>query len=151
MLDIRAALAEVGVISSNLVTLFKAGKGVPDILNRISGIPVNLQATLLIYFDGVRSATISNRGKMDGHYDTKIFDLPLHNKCAHRRNTLKVTSKNTIGPATMYLHEIEVDGGMDWRTAEEKWLPKAGQADEGIYVSKEVAFFCCFFFVHKFY
>jgi hypothetical protein len=51
----------------------------------------------------------------------------------------------------MYLHEIEVDGGMDWRTAEEKWLPKAGQADEGIYVSKEVAFFCCFFFVHKFY
>ncbi|XP_046460001.1 protein strawberry notch-like [Daphnia pulex] len=141
--DIRAALAEVGVISSNLqqlVTLFKAGKGVPDILNRISGIPVNLQATLLIYFDGVRSATISNRGKMDGHYDTKIFDLQLHNKCAHRRKALKVTSKNTIGPATMYLHEIEVDGGMDWRTAEEKWFPKAGQADEGIYVSKEVLF-----------
>ncbi len=136
MLDIRAALTKVGLVSSNILPLTK--DGVPDILNRISGIPVDHQATLLQYFNGVQSK-ISNRGKMDRHNCTKILDLHLHNKSVHRRNVLKVTSKNTIGPDKIYLHEIEVDDGMDWRTAEEKWLPKSGrQSDEGIYVSKDV-------------
>jgi hypothetical protein len=83
---------------------------------------------------------ISNQEKMDGDNGVKILHLGF-NKCVHYRKVLKLTSqtsKNPIAPAKIDLHEIEVDGGMDWRTAEEKWLPKSGQADEGIYLSKKV-------------
>jgi hypothetical protein len=137
MLDIKAALTELGLASSNILPLIN--DGVPEMLNRILGIPVDLQANLLEYCNCVRSM-ISNQEKMDGDNGVKILHLGF-NKCVHHRKVLKLTyqtSKNPIAPAKIDLHEIEVDGGMDWRTAEEKWLPKSGQADEGIYLSKEV-------------
>lgn len=146
MLDIKAALTELGLVSSNILPLINDA-GVPEILNRILGIPVDLQATLLEYCNCVRSM-ISNQEKLEGDSGVKILDLGF-NKCVNHRKVLKLTSKtskNPIAPAKIDIHEIEVDSGMNWRTAKEKWLPKSGQADEGIYLSKMV--FIGFFFVN---
>ena len=129
---------EVGLTSSNVQFPTKVEARVTEILNRILGTPVELQAQLLQYFIDVQS-TISYRTKIDHHNYMKILDLGI-NKCVYRTKLLRFTSKNPIAsmlPAKIELHEFEVDGGMSWKTLEEKWLSKF-EEHEGFYLSKEV-------------
>jgi hypothetical protein len=102
--DAKVGLKNVGITDSNdiNVTVF---------LNRLLGIPVDLQKILFLYFTEIL-ASIENRAKENGNFDLGILDLEFAPKKVQRKKTLKFTIRHSTGTADTFLQNFLVDKGI---------------------------------------
>ncbi|EFX76862.1 hypothetical protein DAPPUDRAFT_322034 [Daphnia pulex] len=104
--DAKVGLKNVGITDSNdiNVTVF---------LNRLLGMPVDLQKILFQYFTETL-ASIENRAKENGNFDLGILDLEFSPKKVQRKKTLKFTIRHSTGTADTFLQTFLIDKGISW-------------------------------------
>ncbi|EFX67393.1 hypothetical protein DAPPUDRAFT_302026 [Daphnia pulex] len=108
----------------------------PKFLNRILGVPVELQTRLYKYFTDTLSMTIHYAKTRSDFSAMGIVDIG-EGKYNHRTKLQIFTTDIATGSAAkIELHRFEFDWGMSWETAQEKWNSITG-ANEGFYLSNE--------------
>nr|XP_022905904.1 protein strawberry notch isoform X2 [Onthophagus taurus] len=139
--DVADALVGVGLIVNNesmpgMLTLDKDYNNMSKFLNRILGMPVDLQNRLFRYFTDTLAAIIS-QAKRSGRFDLGILDLGTSGENVKRVKTWMFLRKHATGTAPTELHTVHVERGMAWAEALDKWSELSG-AKEGFYVSHQV-------------
>ncbi|KAL5282206.1 sno family protein [Megaselia abdita] len=139
--DIAGALVGVGIIvnSENMpgvLSLDKDYNNISKFLNRILGMPVNLQNRLFKYFTDTLAAVIS-QAKRTGRFDMGILDLGAAGENVTRVKLMKFIRKHATGTAPAELHTIQVERGMIWQEAIDKWSDLISEK-EGFYVSHQL-------------
>ncbi|XP_031629195.1 protein strawberry notch-like [Contarinia nasturtii] len=102
-------------------------------LNRILGLPVKLQNHLFKYFTDTMDKLIDD-AKKAGKYDMGIMDMGNTNN-VKVLSTRTFNRKHATGIAPIELHTIEIDRGITFEEAEEKYA-KSNDQNEGFYISK---------------
>lgn len=138
--DVAAALVGVGLICNSetnpgVLTLDKDYTNISKFLNRILGMPVDLQNRLFQYFTDTLAAIVT-QAKKSGRYDLGILDLGASEEGVRRTRLYTFTTRHPTGTAKIELHTFEVERGMSWADAKAKWSLLIG-AHEGFYVSTE--------------
>jgi hypothetical protein len=135
-------LVGVGLITQNedmpgMLTVDKGYNDMSKFLNRILGMPVNLQNLLFKYFTDTLNSIIDS-AKRQGRYDQGILDVGL---TAEDRvdlvRTHQFMRKHATGKAKIELHVLNVERGLSWEGAQEKWEMLTG-SEEGFYLSQQV-------------
>jgi hypothetical protein len=103
-------------------------------LNRILGMPVELQNRLFQYFTDTLAAIIS-QAKRTGRFDLGILDVG--GEQVRRVKTVSFLRPHATGKATAELHTVHVERGLSFEEAVEKSLG-GGHKDEGFYLSHQV-------------
>ena len=139
--DVAVALVGVGIICNSesnpgVLTLDKDYTNISKFLNRILGMPVDLQNRLFQYFTDTLSAIVI-QAKKSGRYDMGILDLGSGQDDVRRTKLYSFTTRHPTGTAKIELHTFEVERGMSWDVAKEKWSVLFG-ANEGFYLSTDV-------------
>ncbi|KAF2894826.1 hypothetical protein ILUMI_11349 [Ignelater luminosus] len=139
--DIADALVGVGLIvnSENMpgvLSLDKDYNNMSKFLNRILGMPVDLQNRLFRYFTDTLAAIIT-QAKRTGRFDLGILDLGAAGENVKRVRTVTFLRKHATGTAPTELHTVHVERGMSWEEAMEKWAELTG-AKEGFYLSHQI-------------
>ncbi|KAF5281855.1 hypothetical protein FQR65_LT14499 [Abscondita terminalis] len=139
--DIADALVGVGLIvnSENMpgvLSLDKDYNNMSKFLNRILGMPVDLQNRLFRYFTDTLAAIIT-QAKRTGRFDLGILDLGAGGENVKRVKTWMFLRKHATGKAPTELHVVHVERGMSWDEAMEKWAELTG-AKEGFYLSHQI-------------
>ena len=144
MLDLTAALLDVGLFvhssGANLkMTLDNNFTWVNKFLNRIVGVPFDLQTRLFKYFTDILSANVI-QAKKSGRYKTRTLDLRcLTNVRSIELYTFIIQTDSAAEKLTIKIRSIEVDRGMSWMQAKNKWvLIKGHKPTGGFYLSKKV-------------
>ena len=165
--DIADGLVGVGLITQNedmpgMLTMDKGYNDMSKFLNRILGMPVKLQNLLFKYFtdtlnsiiDSVsKTSSISSlsskwlmtiiflfviKAKRSGRYDQGILDVGLTAEDqVELVRTHTFQRKHATGKAKIELHVLNVERGLSWDEATEKWAELTG-TDEGFYLSSQV-------------
>lgn len=135
------ALVGVGIICNSennpgVLSLDKDYANISKFLNRILGMPVELQNRLFQYFTDTLAAIVI-QAKKSGRYDMGILDLGSGEDEVRRTKLYTFTARHPTGTAKIELHTFEVERGMSWQVAKEKWSVLFG-AHEGFYISTEV-------------
>lgn len=124
----------------NWVTTDKSGasenvrsNNISKFLNRILGIPVQIQNYLFQYFTDTLAATISEAKRL-GRYDYGIQDLGARGEEVKLESVQKYSLKHATGMAPIELHTVTVDRGLSWADAVAK-LGDDANANEGFYVN----------------
>ncbi|EFX62986.1 LOW QUALITY PROTEIN: hypothetical protein DAPPUDRAFT_308752 [Daphnia pulex] len=142
--DISEALVSVGLIKKCALGTDWAPNAfpppynthLPKFLNRILGVPVELQTRLYKYFTDTLSMTIHYAKTRSDFSAMGIVDIG-EGKNIHRTKLQTFTTDIATGSAAkIELHRFEFDRGMSWETAQEKWNSITG-ANEGFYLSNE--------------
>ena len=146
--DVAVALVGVGIICNSesnpgVLTLDKDYTNISKFLNRILGMPVDLQNRLFQYFTDTLSAIVI-QAKKSGRYDMGILDLGSGQDDVRR--TKLYTFTDPTGTAKIELHTFDVDRGMSWEKAKEKTSDLLG---EGFYLSTDVNIYLVYLF-HSF-
>lgn len=141
LLDVSDALLGVGIIchsenNPEVRSLDKDYANISKFLNRILGMPVDLQNKLFKYFTDTLAAIVI-QAKKAGRYDMGILDLGSNEDDVRRTKVYTFTTRHPTGTAKIELHTFGVERGMSWETAKERWSVLFG-AQEGFYVSTEV-------------
>merc|ERR1712223_698847 len=140
--DIADGLVGVGLITQDqdnpgVLTLDKGYNDMSKFLNRILGMTVTKQNMLFKYFTDTLNSIIDT-AKRTGRYDQGILDVGL---TAEDTVTLVKTHtflrKHATGKAKIELHVLNVERGMSWEAAYEKWAVLTTK-DEGFWVSHQV-------------
>jgi hypothetical protein len=140
--DIADGLVGVGLITQSedmpgMLTLDKGYNDMSKFLNRILGLPVTLQNTLFKYFTDTLNSIIDG-AKRSGRYDQGILDVGLtaedHVELVRTHTFLR---KHATGKTKIELHVLNVERGMSWEGADEKWRQMSG-TNEGFYLSHQV-------------
>ncbi|XP_063926476.1 protein strawberry notch-like isoform X3 [Zophobas morio] len=105
-------------------------------LNRILGLPVDLQNRLFRYFTDTLDAIIS-REKRLGRYDAGIQDLGTGGEVVKRIRTVTFMQKHAIGTAPVELHTFHVERGISWSQVLAK-IAKLAKSDYAFYVSRSL-------------
>ncbi len=132
----------VGLITQSednpgVIVLDKGHSDMSKFLNRILGLKVELQNLLFKYFSDTLAAIISN-AKRAGTYDQGILDVGLTEEdTVELVKTHAFTRKHATGQAKIELHQLQVERGLDWQGAQDKWEELVG-AEEGFYLSHQV-------------
>ncbi|KYB27027.1 protein strawberry notch isoform X3 [Tribolium castaneum] len=139
--DVAAALVGVGLIvnSENMpgvLSLDKDYNNMSKFLNRILGMPVELQNRLFRYFTDTLEAIIT-QAKRSGRFDLGILDLGAGGEMVKRVRTVTFLRKHATGTAPTELHTVHVERGMSWPEALEKLSELTGE-DEGFYLSHQI-------------
>ncbi|XP_045467841.1 protein strawberry notch isoform X1 [Harmonia axyridis] len=139
--DVAAALVGVGLIVNSesmpgVLSLDKDYNNMSKFLNRILGMPVELQNRLFKYFTDTLSAIII-QAKRSGRFDLGILDLGAGGEVVKRVKTVTFLRKHATGTAPTELHTVHVERGMSWPEALEKLSETTGE-NEGFYVSHQV-------------
>ncbi|XP_057655620.1 protein strawberry notch-like isoform X10 [Diorhabda carinulata] len=139
--DIAAALIGVGMIvnSENMpgvLSLDKDYNNMSKFLNRILGMPVDLQNRLFKYFTDTLAAIITS-AKRSGRFDLGILDLGAGGEVVKRVRTVTFLRKHATGTAPTELHTVHVERGMSWPEALEKFADLVGEY-EGFWLSHQV-------------
>ncbi|XP_017785168.1 PREDICTED: protein strawberry notch isoform X2 [Nicrophorus vespilloides] len=139
--DVAAALVGVGIIVNSeampgVLSLDKDYNNMSKFLNRILGMPVDLQNRLFRYFTDTL-AEIVTQAKRSGRFDLGILDLGAGGENVKRVKTVTFVRKHATGTAPTELHTVHVERGMSWDEAIDKWAELAGPK-EGFYVSHQV-------------
>ena len=167
--DIAGALVGVGLIVNSetmpgVLALDKDYNNMSKFLNRILGMPVDLQNRLFKYFTDTLQAIITQAkksGRFDlgilGQYHRKInysyicgslifcfflfadVDLGSAGENVKQVKMYSFLRKHTTGVATTQLHIVQVERGMSWDEAFEKWSELSGPK-EGFYLSHQVKY-----------
>ena len=136
--DLQNALVGVGIIlkEDNVYQLDKDYNNMSKFLNRILGMPVELQNRLFKYFTDTLAAIVT-QAKKTGKYDMGILDLGMGGEGCKRTKTRTWVSKHSTGTAKTDLHTVTVERGLSWEQAKEKFEELKGDL-EGFYISHQV-------------
>lgn len=139
--DIAGALVGVGLIVNSesnpgVLSLDKDYNSISKFLNRILGMPVELQNRLFKYFTDTLAAIISKEKRM-GRFDLGILDLGSGGGHVKRIRLIRFLRKHSTGIAPIELQTVHVERGMIWQEAMEKWADLEGDK-EGFYLSHQV-------------
>ncbi|GBN53243.1 Protein strawberry notch 1 [Araneus ventricosus] len=137
--DVRRALVGVALINENpgngYHMLDKDYNNMAKFMNRILGLPVELQNRLFQYFTDTLDAVIS-QAKKAGRYDLGILDLGSGGDLVKRIKVASFHEKHATGIAKIELHTVLVERGLSWESALEKWA-ECNDKDEGFYLSSQ--------------
>ncbi|XP_058054566.1 protein strawberry notch [Anopheles bellator] len=136
--DVAAALVGVGLIVNSeqmpgVLSLDKDYNNISKFLNRILGMPVELQNRLFKYFTDTLVATIE-QAKKRGRFDLGILDLGAAGENVTRIKLVRFSRKHATGISPTELHVVQVERGMIWQEAIDKWSELVGDK-EGFYRS----------------
>ncbi|XP_066601044.1 protein strawberry notch isoform X2 [Prorops nasuta] len=139
--DVADALVGVGLIinSENMpgvLTLDKDYNNMSKFLNRILGMPVDLQNRLFKYFTDTLNAIVT-QAKKTGRFDMGILDLGTAGENVKRVKLYRFIRKHATGKAPTELHVVHVERGMSWTQITERWSQLTG-TKEGFYLSHQV-------------
>ncbi|XP_050547780.1 protein strawberry notch [Daktulosphaira vitifoliae] len=139
--DVGGALVGVGLIINNEtspgnLTLDKDYNNISKFLNRILGMPVELQNRLFKYFTDVLHHIIT-QAKKSGRFDLGILDLGTAGENVKRVKLYSFLRKHATGQATTELHIVHVERGMSWDEAVERSTEAKG-SNEGFYLSHQI-------------
>uniref|UniRef100_A0A182MMQ2 Strawberry notch n=1 Tax=Anopheles culicifacies TaxID=139723 RepID=A0A182MMQ2_9DIPT len=137
--DVAGALVGVGLIVNSeqmpgMLSLDKDYNNISKFLNRILGMPVELQNRLFKYFTDTLEATIE-QAKKRGRFDLGILDLGAAGENVTRIKLIRFARKHATGIAPTELHVVKVERGMIWQEAIDKWSELGGEK-EGFYISQ---------------
>uniref|UniRef100_A0A182YEC1 Strawberry notch n=1 Tax=Anopheles stephensi TaxID=30069 RepID=A0A182YEC1_ANOST len=137
--DVAGALVGVGLIVNSeqmpgVLSLDKDYNNISKFLNRILGMPVELQNRLFKYFTDTLEATIE-QAKKRGRFDLGILDLGAAGENVTRIKLIRFARKHSTGIAPTELHVVKVERGMIWQEAIDKWAELGGEK-EGFYISQ---------------
>ncbi|XP_061511050.1 protein strawberry notch isoform X4 [Anopheles gambiae] len=137
--DVAGALVGVGLIVNSeqmpgVLSLDKDYNNISKFLNRILGMPVELQNRLFKYFTDTLEATIE-QAKKRGRFDLGILDLGAAGENVTRIKLIRFARKHATGIAPTELHVVKVERGMIWQEAIDKWSELGGEK-EGFYISQ---------------
>ncbi|XP_052900926.1 protein strawberry notch [Anopheles moucheti] len=137
--DVAGALVGVGLIVNSeqmpgVLGLDKDYNNISKFLNRILGMPVELQNRLFKYFTDTLEATIE-QAKKRGRFDLGILDLGAAGENVTRIKLIRFARKHSTGIAPTELHVVKVERGMIWQEAIDKWAELGGDK-EGFYISQ---------------
>ncbi|KAJ8712674.1 hypothetical protein PYW08_007978 [Mythimna loreyi] len=138
--DVASALVGVGLIVNSetapgVLQLDKDYNNMSKFLNRILGMPVELQNRLFKYFTDTLAA-VMEQAKRSGRFDLGILDLGSCGERVRRVRCLRFVRRHATGRAPVELHTVHSERGMDWAEALEKWSELTGPK-EGFYVSQQ--------------
>jgi C-terminal domain on Strawberry notch homologue len=105
-------------------------------LNRILGMPVELQNRLFQYFTDTLAAIVS-QAKKTGRYDLGILDVGVGGEHVKRIRVVTFLRPHATGKAVTELHTVAVERGFSFDEAQEKALLLVHK-DEGFYISHQV-------------
>nr|CAH7748970.1 unnamed protein product [Callosobruchus chinensis] len=139
--DVAGALVGVGLIVNSesmpgVLSLDKDYNNMSKFLNRILGMPVELQNRLFRYFTDTLAAIITS-AKRSGRFDLGILDLGAGGEVVNRVRTVTFLRKHATGTAPTELHTVHVERGMSWPEALEKFSDLISE-DEGFWLSHQV-------------
>ncbi|XP_008559956.1 protein strawberry notch isoform X4 [Microplitis demolitor] len=139
--DVADALVGVGLICNSenmpgVLSLDKDYNNISKFLNRILGMPVDLQNRLFQYFTDTLNAIIT-QAKKTGRFDMGILDLGASGENVKRVKLYRFLRKHTTGTAPTELHVVHVERGMSWTEAKERWSELTG-SKEGFYLSHQI-------------
>ncbi|RVE49107.1 hypothetical protein evm_006228 [Chilo suppressalis] len=137
--DVASALVGVGLIVNSeaapgVLSLDKDYNNMSKFLNRILGMPVELQNRLFKYFTDTLTA-VMEQAKRSGRFDLGILDLGSAGECVRRARTIRFLRRHATGQAPVELHTVHSERGMEWAEALEKWS-ELGGPKEGFYLSQ---------------
>ncbi|XP_070492560.1 protein strawberry notch isoform X1 [Chironomus tepperi] len=138
--DIAGALVGVGLIVNSetnpgVLSLDKDYNSISKFLNRILGMPVELQNRLFKYFTDTLAAIISKEKKM-GRFDMGILDLGAGGENVKIIKHIRFLRKHSTGIAPIELQTVHVERGMIWQEAIDKWADLEDEK-EGFYLSHQ--------------
>ena len=145
-IDVPMALVGVGITCNSeanpvVLTLDKDYCNISKFLKRILGIPVDLQNRLFKYFTDTLAELVT-QAKDSGRFDLGILDVGNGSDEVRRKKVLSFVTQHPTGTANTDLHTLEVERGVSWEQAKDKWSVLIG-AHEGFYVSIDaVGLFC---------
>ena len=119
-----------------VLSLDKDYSNISKFLNRILGMPVDLQNRLFKYFTDTLHAII-NQAKRTGRFDMGILDLGASGETVRRVRLYRFLRKHATGIAPTELHVVQVERGMSWTEATARWAELSGTR-EGFYLSHQV-------------
>ncbi|CAB3359035.1 Hypothetical predicted protein [Cloeon dipterum] len=139
--DVADALVGVGLITGSdatpgMLALDKDYNNMSKFLNRILGMPVELQNRLFKYFADTLAAIVQ-QAKKTGRYDLGILDLGAGGEHVKRVRVVTFLRPHATGKAVTELHTVSVERGMSWEEAEEK-AALLMHKDEGYYLSHQI-------------
>ncbi|XP_067015400.2 protein strawberry notch isoform X2 [Anabrus simplex] len=139
--DVAAALVGVGLIINSenmpgILTLDKDYNNMSKFLNRILGMPVDLQNRLFKYFTDTLNAIVT-QAKKTGRFDMGILDLGTAGENVKRVKLYTFLRKHATGSAVTELHIVHVERGMSWEEAMERKEALEGP-HEGFYLSHQI-------------
>ncbi|KFM82075.1 Protein strawberry notch-like protein, partial [Stegodyphus mimosarum] len=137
--DVRKALVGVAMITEDPASgyhlLEKDYNNMSKFMNRILGLPVELQNSLFKYFTDTLDAVIA-QAKKAGRYDLGILDLGTGGDLVKRIKCDAFLQKHATGAAKTELHTVLVERGLSWEGALEKFA-ECTDKDEGFYLSSQ--------------
>lgn len=119
-----------------VLTLDKDYNNMSKFLNRILGMPVDLQNRLFKYFTDTLNAIITS-AKKTGRFDMGILDLGTSGENVRRVKLFRFLRKHATGKAPTELHVVHVERGMSWTEATSKCSELTG-SKEGFYLSHQI-------------
>ncbi|XP_011349493.1 protein strawberry notch isoform X3 [Ooceraea biroi] len=139
--DVADALVGVGLICNSenapgVLTLDKDYNNMSKFLNRILGMPVDLQNRLFKYFTDTLNAIIG-QAKKTGRFDMGILDLGTSGENVRRVRLFRFLRKHATGKAPTELHVVHVERGMSWSEATDK-CSELIAPKEGFYLSHQI-------------
>lgn len=139
--DVADALVGVGLICNSenmpgVLSLDKDFTNISKFLNRILGMPVDLQNRLFQYFTDTLNAIITT-AKKTGKFDMGILDLGTSGENVRRVRLYRFQRKHATGIAPTELHVVHVERGMSWAEATDRWSELTGPK-EGFYLSHQI-------------
>ncbi|CAG4931624.1 unnamed protein product [Colias eurytheme] len=135
--DLASALVGVGLIVNSehqpgVLALDKDYNNMSKFLNRILGMPVDLQNRLFKYFTDTLAA-VMEQAKRSGRFDLGILDLGSAGECVRRVRCVRFLRRHATGTAPVELHTVLCERGMEWQDAVE--LSEQCRGAEGFYLS----------------
>lgn len=138
--DVASALVGVGLIVNSdaapgVLALDKDYNNMSKFLNRILGMPVELQNRLFKYFTDTLAA-VMEQAKRSGRFDLGILDLGSAGETVRRLRCVRFLRRHATGRAPVELHTVSSERGMEWTEALEKHSELTGPK-EGFYLSQQ--------------
>ncbi|KAG8237954.1 hypothetical protein J437_LFUL016299 [Ladona fulva] len=139
--DVAGALVGVGLICNTesmpgVLMLDKDYNNMSKFLNRILGMPVDLQNRLFKYFTDTLNAIVT-QAKKTGRYDMGILDLGTAGENVRRVKLYTYLRKHSTGSAVTELHIVQVERGMSWEEATDR-ANQLTSDEEGFYLSHQI-------------
>lgn len=132
-IEVAVALAGVGIDCKKNSKVVDKDLDISKFLNRILGVPVELQNRLFQYFTDTLAAIVL-QAKKSGRYDMGFLDLEFGQDEMKHKKVITFSTRNSTGMTSIDLHTFEVERGMSWELAKEKWSLLVGP-EEGFYVT----------------
>lgn len=136
--DVASALVGVGLIVNSEIlpgrlSLDKDYNNMSKFLNRILGMPVDLQNRLFKYFTDTLAA-VMEQARRSGRFDLGILDLGSAGETVRRIKCVRFMRAHATGHAPVELHTVQSERGLDWVDAFDK-MSELNGAKEGFYLS----------------